>query len=111
MQDLLNLTSFQYWNFTERQHSFQEVQILIPPTWNFSSCLAERRLKTGHLTDLDLLLVESQPYTDDLPWSLQVARTGPNLVLLTLILEFRLRLQRREGDGVEEVYQQCEQRQ
>ena len=74
MQDLLNLTSFQYWNFTERQHSFQEVEILIPPTWNFSSCLAERRLKTGRLAEVDLLLVESQPYTDDLPWSLQVPR-------------------------------------
>ena len=74
MQDLLNLTSFQYWNFTERQHSFQDVQIMIPPTWNFSSCLPERSLKTGRLAELDILLVESQPYTDDLPWSLQVPR-------------------------------------
>ena len=55
MQDLLNLTSFQYWNFTERQHSFQEVEILIPPTWNFSSCLPERSLKTGRLAELDIL--------------------------------------------------------
>ena len=106
MQDLLNLTSFQYWTFTERQHSFQDVQILIPPSWNLSSCLAERRLKTGHLTDLDLLLVESQPYTDDLPWSLQVTRpVRTNLSFLTLYLEFWLWLQRRESDGVEEVYQ------
>ena len=108
MQDLLNLTSFQYWNFTERQHSFQDVEILIPPTWNFSSCLAERHLKTGRLRDLDMLVVESQPYTDDLPWSLQVPRLRTICLTEdrreTLFSELWLRLQRRESDGVEEVY-------
>ena len=65
-------------------------------------------MKTGRLRDLDMLVVESQPYTDDLPWSLQVPRLGPVAEERerseSLFSELWLRLQRRESDGVEEVY-------
>ena len=75
MQELLNTTSHQYWTFTEGIESVEEVQILLPPSWNTSFCLAGRDLRSGHLTHTDILVLDSQPYTDDTPWSLQVRPT------------------------------------
>ena len=72
MQELLNATSHQYWTFTDGIQSMEEVRILLPSSWNTSSCLAGRDLRSGHLTHQDILVLDSQPYTDDLPWSLQV---------------------------------------
>lgn len=75
LQELLNRTSHEYWTFTEGLDSLGDVQVLLPSSWDTSACLAGRELRTGHLTQLDLLVLQSQPYTDDLPWSLQVSTT------------------------------------
>ena len=86
LQELLNATSHQYWTFTDGIQSVEEVRILLPSSWNTSSCLAGRDLRSGHLTQQDILVLDSQPYTDDLPWSLQVRLQSSTCNLLTWVL-------------------------